>query len=176
MTQSFTQRHLRILLNTRLNFQEHLKNIFSKINIAISLLRKLPHNLPRSPLLTMYKYFIRPHLDHGNIIYNPTYDALFHQKLQSIQNNSAQALKDTIGGTSKEKLYNELGFEILEKRIWYMKLCCIFEILGYQCLKHLFSVISIFVSIYNTRNTNHIHLFKLKHSYQNSFFLSAIIE
>ena len=176
VTQSFTQKHLEMFLNARLDFQENLKNIFSKINKTISLLRKLPHNLPWSTLLTIYKSSIRPHLGYGDIIHGQTYDALFHPKLEFIQYNSAQAITGAIRGTLKEKLYNELGLETLEKRRWYRKVCCNFEILRYQCLKYLFNVIPMSVSTYNKRNINYIPLFKLKHYFHNSFFLSAVTE
>ena len=105
-----------MFLDTKLDFQEHLKSIFSTVNKTIGLLRKLHHILPRSPLLTIYKSFIRPHLDYGDIIYDQAYNASFHQKLDSIQYNAALAITGAIRETSKEKLYDELGLETLEKR------------------------------------------------------------
>ena len=102
MIQSLTQKHLGKYLDTKLDFQEHLKNIFSKVNKIIGLLRKLYHILPRLPLFTIYNSFIRPHLDYGDIIYDQAYNASFHQKLGSVQYNAALAIR----GTSKEKLYN----------------------------------------------------------------------
>ena len=69
--------------------------------------------MPRLPLLTIYKSFIRPHLDYGDIIYDQAYNASFHQKLDSIQYNAALAITGAIRGTSKEKLYDELGLETL---------------------------------------------------------------
>ena len=50
--------------------QEHLKNILNKVNETIGLLRKLQNILPREPLLTIYKSFVRPHLDYGDVIYD----------------------------------------------------------------------------------------------------------
>ena len=67
VTQSITQKHLGIFLDTKLDFQEHLKSILCKVNETIGLLRKLYHILPRSPLLTIHKSSIRPHLDYGDI-------------------------------------------------------------------------------------------------------------
>ena len=93
-----------MLLDTKLDFQEHLKNIFSKINKTIGLLRKFHHILPRLPLLKIYKTFIRPHLDYGDIIYDQTYNALLHQNLDSIQYNAALTITSAIRGTSKGKL------------------------------------------------------------------------
>ena len=117
VTQSLTQKHLGMFLDTKLDFQEHLKSIFSKVNKTIGFLRKLHHILPRSPLLTIYKSFIRPHLDYGDIIYDQAYNASFHQKLDSIQYNAALAITGAIRGTSKEKLYNDLEWKSLKK--WF---------------------------------------------------------
>ena len=85
--------------------------------------------------------FIRPHLDYGDIIYNQTYIS-FHQKLESIQHNSALTIKGTIRGTSTEKLYNKLGLEILEKR-WYKKLCCFYKVYKSHSRKYLSHIIPV---------------------------------
>ena len=92
VTQSIAQKHLGMVLDTRLDFQEYLKSIFSKVNKTIGSLQKLQHILPRSPLLTIYKSFIRPHLDYSGIIYDQAYNASSQRKLDSIQRNAALAL------------------------------------------------------------------------------------
>ena len=65
------------------------------------------------PLLTIYKSFIRPHLDYGDVIYHQAYTASFQQKIESVQYNLALAITGAIKGTSTEKLYQELGLETL---------------------------------------------------------------
>ena len=60
--------------------------------------------------------------------YDQAYNASFHPKLDSIQYNAALAIIGAIRETSKEKLYDELGLETLEKRRWYRKLCCFLNI------------------------------------------------
>ena len=63
-----SQKHIGMYLNTKLNFQEHLNNVLSKVNKTIGLLRKLQTFLPRQSLVTVYKAFIRPHLDYGDYV------------------------------------------------------------------------------------------------------------
>ena len=46
-----SQKHLGMILDTKLNFQEHLKNVLNKVNKTIGLLRKLQNILPCGPLL-----------------------------------------------------------------------------------------------------------------------------
>ena len=117
------QKHLGMYLDPKLDFLEHLKNIQAKVNKSIALLRKLQTILPRPTLLTIYKAFIRPHLDHGDTIYDQAYNDSFHQKLESIQYNAALAITGAIRGNYSEKLYQELGLESLQQRRWYRKLC-----------------------------------------------------
>ena len=105
-----------MILDVKLDFQGQLKNIYSKVNKTIGLLRKLNNTLPGLPLPTIYKSFIRPHLDYGDVIYDQGYTASFQKKIESVQYNSALAVTGAIRGTSKEKLYHELGLESLEKR------------------------------------------------------------
>ena len=83
VTETDSQKHLGIVLDNHLSFENHLKMILNKVNKAIGLLRKLHNILPRSVLLTIYKSFIRPHLDYGGIIYDQAYNASFHQKLEN---------------------------------------------------------------------------------------------
>ena len=145
-----------MILDVKLDFQRHLKNIYSKINKTIGLLRKLHNTLPRLPLLTIYKSFIRPHLDYSDVIYDPAYTASFYQKIEYVQYNSALAITGTIRETSKEKLYHELGLETLQKRRWYRKLCCFFKIFRNQSQEYLFNIIPISVRPYNSRSANNI--------------------
>ena len=42
--------------------------ILNKVNKTIGLLRKCENILPRSALFTIYKTFIKPYLDYGDII------------------------------------------------------------------------------------------------------------
>ena len=79
-------------------------------------MRNLNLLLPRSSLLTIYKCFIRPHLDYGDVICDqPTLSSLAN-KVESVQYNAAVAITGAMRGTSKEKLYQELGFESLKDR------------------------------------------------------------
>ena len=99
-----SQKHLGVLLDSKLTFEEHYKTMLSKTNRTIRLLRKLQSLLPRAALITIYKAFVRPHLDYG-VLYDQAFNALFHEKLEPIQHNAFLALTGTIRGTSKEKIY-----------------------------------------------------------------------
>ena len=136
-----SQKHLGILLDARLTFEEHYKTILSKTNRTIGLLRKLQSLLPRAALITIYKAFVRPHLDYGDVLYDQAFNASFHEKLESIQYNACLALTGAIRGTSKEKIYQELGLESLQIRQWYRKLCLFYKIYKNQSPSYLYNII-----------------------------------
>ena len=161
-----SQKHLGLIFNSKLNFQEHLKNISNKVNKTIGILRKLQHILPREPLLTFYKSFVRPHLDYGDVIYDQHYNNSFHQKLESIQYNAALAITGPIRGSSRETLYQELGLESLKQRRWFRRLCYFFKITKNQSPKYLFVKISTTRAVYRARNNiDNIPRFNVKHTF-----------
>ena len=59
-----------MLLDLELDFKEHIQNALNEVSKTIGLLRKPQKILLRPPLITIYKSFIRSHLDYGDIIYD----------------------------------------------------------------------------------------------------------
>ena len=134
-----SQKHLGLHLYSKLSFDIHIKTILTKVNRTTGLLRKLQQVLPGPSLITIYKAFIRPHLDYGDVIFDQAFNNSFHQRLESIQYNAALAVTGVIRGTSKEKLYEELGFETLQSRKSFRKLSLFYKILKKN--HHLISII-----------------------------------
>ena len=64
------QKHLGLLLDEKLNFKQYVDSAILKMNKGISVIKKLRHSLPRNSLLTIYKAFLWPLVDYGDIIYN----------------------------------------------------------------------------------------------------------
>ena len=83
-------------LDKKLNFEEHLKKVESKVYKTIGIIRKLQNVLPQSALLTIYRSFIRPHLDYGDIIYDKAFNESFHAKLESLQYKATLAITGAI--------------------------------------------------------------------------------
>ena len=171
------QKHLEMFLDSKLDFREHLKTIFQKTNKTIGLLPKLQTLLPRAPLIVIYKSFIRPHLDYGDMIYDQIFNMSFHQKMETIQYNAASAITGAIRGSSREKRYQELGLETLQQRRWYRKLCCFYKILKSHSPKYLYSIIPIHNMSYRTSQCNKIPAINVKHDFfKNTFFPSVVME
>ena len=88
----------------KLSFLDHIDEKIKKATVGVNLMRKLNLLLPRLSLLTVYKCFIRPHLDYGDVIYNqPNLSSLTNQ-IESVKYNAALAITGAIRGTSKKEI------------------------------------------------------------------------
>ena len=63
-------------------------------------------------MLIIYKSFLRPHFDYGDVIYDRAFNESFQNKLESVQYKAALVITGTIWGSSREKLCQELGLDI----------------------------------------------------------------
>ena len=117
-----------MILDEKLTFDHHLREKIAKANKGNGVINKLRKFLPRNSLVTLFKSFVRPHLDYGDIIYDNSGNATFSQKLESVQYNACLAITGCIRGTSREKLYSELGIESLADRRYSRRLFFFYKI------------------------------------------------
>ena len=73
-------------------------------------------------LLTIYKTFVRPILDYADIIYEKPLTESFKDKSEMVQYNAAPVITGAIKGTSRNRIYRELGLESLAERRWSRKI------------------------------------------------------
>ena len=74
------QKHHEMFLDSKLNFEQHYKTIVNKVNKTARLLRKCQNFFRRKSLITIYKSFIRPHLDYSDITHDQSYIILLSIK------------------------------------------------------------------------------------------------
>ena len=68
-------------MGEKLSFTNCINDKINKTLKGVDLLRKLSTLLPRQSLLTIYKSFIRPHLNYGDVIYDqPLNESLSNQQ------------------------------------------------------------------------------------------------
>ena len=131
-------KHLGLVLDSKLSFSTHIKSAISKTRKGIGMLRFLSSYLPWNTLNDLYKLYVRPHLDYGDVIYHDPPNlcefsgntTLSNQmeKIESVQYSAALAVSGAWRGTSREKLYAELGWESLSLRRWSRRLTLFFKI------------------------------------------------
>ena len=57
-----------MVLDCKLKFLYDINEKIKKFTKCINIIRKMSLSLPQYFVLTIYKSFVRPHLDYGNVI------------------------------------------------------------------------------------------------------------
>ena len=79
------QKQLGLVLDSKLGFNVHVNQKINKYNRIIGLMKRLSLMLSRNQLLTIYKTFVRSHLDYADIIYDKPFNDSFKEKLEKVQ-------------------------------------------------------------------------------------------
>ena len=114
-----------MILNSCLNINSHVREKITSARREIGVIRYLSKYVSRDVLDQMYKLHVRPHLDYGDVIYHkhdPDLKLDFTNILESIQYSVAFAVSGAWRGSSRQKLYDELGWENLYHRRWYSRM------------------------------------------------------
>ena len=120
-------KHLGVYLDNRLNFSKHIKEAVVKATKGLAILKHLSKYVSQTILDLCYKLYIRPHLDYGDVIYhNQRVDLM--TLLETVQYKAALIVSGCWQGTSRVKLYDELGWETLSDRRWSRRLCLFYKI------------------------------------------------
>ena len=118
----------------KLNFKLHIKEKISKAMKGICIIKNLSNVLPRKSLITIYKSFVWPHLDYGDLIFDQSNNESFCQQIESFQYNASLVITGAIKETSRLKLYNEIWLESLKFRLWFRKFVPLTKLKVLVCL------------------------------------------
>ena len=170
------QEHLDVFLDKNLNFQHHIKEKIAKASKGTGVIKKLNNVLPRNALLTIYKSYVRPRLDYGDIIYHQSNNGSMNSKLESAQYNASLTITEAIKGTSRSKLYKELGLDSLKSRRTFRPLCSFHKILSIGLPTYLFSLIPKSTHVYQTRTSGNICTYQCRaDTFKHSFLPWTIV-
>ena len=95
------QKHLNLVLDSKLSFNEHVNQKINKCNRITGLMKRLSLILSRNQLLTIYKTFVRSHLDYADIIHDKPFDDSFKENLEKVQHSAALIITGAINDTSR---------------------------------------------------------------------------
>ena len=133
-------KHLGLILDKKLTFSSHIKELLYKANKGIGMIKLLSRYIPRPSLDQIYKLHVRSYFDHCDVIYHvpPVDNPYSHEhkqnllmnRLESMQYSVALAITGAWRGTSRERIYKELGWESLSDRRWYRRLIIFFKIIN----------------------------------------------
>ena len=86
-----------------------LYNLLENCLSGILVIKKnFKQNLTRQSLVTIYKAFLRPLIDYGDIIYDQPQNESFREKKKSVQYKATLVITGAIQGISHDKIYQEL--------------------------------------------------------------------
>ena len=75
------------------------------------------------------------------MIYDQAYNSAFNDKIESVQYNACFAITGAIRGTSRKKIYQELGLESFKSKRWFKKLCHFYKMFNENKPSYLFNLI-----------------------------------
>ena len=173
-------KHLGLIIQPNLSFEKHIHEKMAKARALIGIIKHLNRFLPFKTLNQMYKALVRSHLDYCDIIYHipssinlPPLGMSLHalmEKVEQIQYQGALAITGAWQGSSRVKLYEEIGWETLSDRRMSKRVLQIHKIVIYQTPAYLREKFSP-----NRRNLINLpHVFQAVNCrtdrYKNSFF------
>ena len=180
------QKHLGLILQPGLSFEKRLNEKIIKAKKNIGLLKHFSNFLPLKTLDQIYKTLVRSHLDYCDVIYH--IPSIIHQpplgmtltslmeKVEKIQYQAALAITGAWQGSSRSKMYDELGWETLSDGRNCRRVLQIHKIINNNTISYLKDKLpanckEMFSGI--IRNTFHAIMCK-SNRYKNSFFPNAV--
>ena len=129
-------KHLGLILDSKLNFESHLEEKLAKARSGLGMMIQLKKWASLPVLETIYKLYVRPHIDYCDIVFHSATlgTSIFNlgnanpllKKVESIQYKAARIITGAWKGSNKQKLYVILGWESLSDRRVMRKLYIIF--------------------------------------------------
>ncbi len=116
-----------MILDEKLTFREHTAEAIAKAKSGLALMKHLSRYIYREKLDLTYKMYVRPHLEYGDIIFHDRCRDMM-DLLESIQYQAGLITLGCWQGTSKIKLFKELGWESLAERRNYRRLSLYYKI------------------------------------------------
>ena len=102
ISQTLEQKHLGMVLDSKLDFKSHLREAIGKARRGIGMMKHLSRYVSRDVLNQLYKLYVGPHLDYGDIMYHkhdPSMRLDFTNKLEQTQYAAALAATVAWKGT-----------------------------------------------------------------------------
>ena len=140
-------KHLGLILTPTLSFGKHIIEKVKKAKRNIGIIKHLNKFLPIKTLIHMYKALVRSHLDYCDIIYHipptsrePHLGLALHDHMETVEKTQYQAALAVTGawqGTSRTKIYEELGWESLSDRRMCKRVLQVHKILSEKTPSYL---------------------------------------
>ena len=152
---------LGLTLTEKLTWTSHIQRLYDKSLLRLNILKSLCAKLPRSTKVNLYKTFIRPVLEHCNLLYvNATFQDL--KLLDKIQRTSAVVCTRAYRCTETGQLYIELGWDSLATRRKIHTAVLLYKVLKCNVSPYLKLLLPILNHGRTLRNQGKLKLFRCR--------------
>ena len=154
-----SQKHLGLIPDERLNFNQYLENEINKCYKIIGFLNILSKKLPLDALLEIYKSFVRSHLDYNETVYDKPNNESFTNVLERVQYESYLTITGAIQSTFHKRLNKELSLKSLSDKRCARELTFFYKIVEWNSPQYLSDYLERnHDSVYNNRSASQITL------------------
>ena len=172
-------KHLGLIIQDNLAWGEHVQNICTTASKRVDIMSHLKYKLDRATLETIYKCYIRPLLEYGDVVWDNCNETQ-SDSLELIQKRAGRIICGAILRTSTEILYSELGWTSLVTRRKANRLSLMHKTVNSDVPSYLRNILPGTVGDrcpYPLRNRDNIDNINFRLSlYERSFFPHTITE
>jgi Reverse transcriptase (RNA-dependent DNA polymerase) len=169
-------KYLGIILDNKLNFNEHFENVVKKISNKTWFLSRMKFKLDKSHRTLVYKTMIEPHLQYCSTILFIMSDEKV-EKLQKLQNRAMRTILNCDMRTRKIDMLENLKWMSIKQKLTFNAFVFIYRIKNGQLPNYLDNRINFGHQIHhhNLRNNNNFRLPKYnKTMSQNNLFYKGL--
>jgi hypothetical protein len=170
-------KHLGLTIVQDLTWGVHINEIVDKANRRLGILRNLKYKVNRLCLEKIYKAYIRPILEYGDIIWDGSPNDIL-SLLDQVQHNAARIVIGATAKCSTEGLYRETAWETLQGRRHLHRLSLMYNIVNRKAPQYLIEQLPNLIearTTYSLRNRGDIDPIRSRiNLYANSFFPKTV--
>ena len=172
-----SHKHLGLIISKDLSWKLHVQEIAKKANKCLGILRPLRSKIDRKSLEIMYKSFVRPVMEYGDVIWHiPDIRNHTLEILDKVHYNAARLVTGAPARTRSIDLFKEIGWETLADRRTQHRASLMHNIMNARAPSYLLDLIPDTVGArnqyrYQLRNRGDLEVPLARIStYSNSFF------
>jgi hypothetical protein len=134
-----SHKHLGLIITKDLTWKDQITESIDKANRRLGIMRSLKYKLDRLSLERIYKGFIRPILEYGDIVWDTPGDLA--DRLEVVQLNAARVVIGATAKCSTQGLYDETAWEPLSNRRVFHRLVLMYKIINGKAPQYLSELI-----------------------------------
>lgn len=151
---------LGVHIDSQLQWEDHISNVFQIINKRLFLLKRIRHNLPLHSCVMFYNALINPHLLYCCTVWGNASNERLNDLLK-LQKRAARIILQTSCETPSVILFHELKWIPIVNLIKMRKLLLVFNVLKNKAPYHLFNLFEFINETHNVRTRSSLTNLKI---------------